>query len=127
MERNYLPVGAEYTDTQSKKDAIAKAIGELEWIDLPANVVHGKNGAGTPTIGNITLPFSQGFALNQMIMQLGHNPDRIAHGILHDGVALLAMRNNYNEGEVRRATVYVLDFFDHLVPVASDRETEIHD
>ena len=107
MNRKYLSAGHEFTNTDEKKKKIASAIEKLQWFDLPAS----------------KLPFSQGYALKEMILQIGNNPDKIAYGIFDNGMTLLAMRNNYSDGEIRRATLYAIDNGVSVISVAVDEET----
>lgn len=107
MKRIFLSAGSQYNDSKEKQDRIAIAIKSLQWFDLPV----------------ADLPFMQGYALNEMIEQMGHNPDKIGYGIFENHFALLSMRNNYSRGKVRRATLYAIDTGVELVSVAVDEET----
>lgn len=107
MNRIYSDVGKEFNNTKEKQEKIALAINSLKWFDLPV----------------ITLPFSQGYALIEMIKQAGNNTDKIGYGIYDDKLAFLAMRNNYSEGNVRRATLYTIDTGTELINIAIDEET----
>ena len=109
MERRFLKVGSLFNDTTKKQQIIASAINALQWFDLNPK---------------LELPFSQGMAIQTMIRQMGNNPDQVAHGIFYDGIALLAVRNNYSKGKVRRATLYAVDVGDEVINVAADEETE---
>ena len=109
MYRRFLSVGEKFNDTDAKKAIIHQAIQGLEWFHLPLTE---------------KLPFMQGEGIKAMIQQMGKKVDKIAHGVIGNGLGLLAMRNNYSDGEVRRATLYAIDLGDQLVPVAVDEENE---
>ncbi len=107
MNRIFLSVGKEFNDTEAKQAKVAVAINALQWFDLPAS----------------DLPFSQGQAINELIKQMGNNPDKIGYGIYDNNLTLLGMRNNYSRGKVLRATVYAIDTGVEVVAVAVDEET----
>lgn len=110
MERTFLSVGAKYTETEIQKAALDNAIKKIEWFDLPAK----------------KLPFSQGEALREMIKEMGNNPSKVGYGGLTCGAyyySLLAMTNNYKEGEVKQATVYMLDTGIEAISLAVDTES----
>lgn len=97
MNRTFLKVGQQYTDTTNKRDTLALAVATIEWHPLP--------------LGQ-SLPFSQGYALREMVVEMGVNPDKVGFGQVSLGAkaySLLAMQNNYTEGEVKRVIVYAID------------------
>lgn len=109
MERKYLNVGKQFNDTDLKRHKITVAIKSLQWFNL-----HPK----------VQLPFMQGMGIKAMIQQMGCATDKVAHGIFEHGMALLAIRNNYRQGNIRRATLYAIDTGVELINVAADEETE---
>jgi len=108
MTRRYLSVGSAHTFTQQQKDKLQIAIIELQWFDVKDNP---------------HLPFMQGYALKEMIKSFGEKTDRVAHGIFGD-FSLLAIRNNYSRGDVKRVTLYAIDLGDKVTNLAVDEETQ---
>lgn len=110
-KRTYTTKGAEYTQTDKQKEKLQAAIERIQWFDLPLK-------------DDDSIPFSQGYALKNMVKVMGRKADRVGYGIYGDRYSLLAMRNNYDSGDTRRATVYALDNGDDRVTsVAIDEET----
>ena len=114
MKRNFLPVGTAFTNTSVKQTILDKAIAEIEWLDIDV-----KNGV-IPE-----LPFSQGYAIREMVKNIGNKVDKVGHGIISYGrecYAILAIRNNYTAGDVKRATLYAIDEGTHVTMIATDTE-----
>lgn len=108
MQRKYLKAGAEFNNTTGKQLKIETSIKTLQWFNLPPDT---------------NLPFSQGYALKEMVQQMGYKTDKIGYGTYDNSLALLAMRNNYQTGEIRRATLYAIDTGVELISIAVDEET----
>lgn len=108
MQNDWLNVGKQKVEELGGQDAILHAISGLEWIDVTQNP-------------KISLPFSQGYALRELIKSFRLDPQKLAYhtttGQRLDGHALLAVETKYGNGDT--AKIYVLDDGMSVTPVLS--------
>jgi len=110
MKRTYFDTGKEFSDTTDKKNKLEEAIKTIEWYPVPPP----------------KLPLSQGMGLNALVRRWGKDTDKIGFGVISTNghcYSLLAFRNNYSEGDVRRVTIYSVDTGCESINVAADEET----
>jgi hypothetical protein len=110
MFRRFLNIGKEFNDTVEKQVKINEAIKSIQWFD-----------SLTADMG-----YMQCEGLRAMNEQFGRKPDKFGCGLYSvsgDCYGILAMRNNYSNGKIRRATLYSLDTGINCINIAVDEET----
>lgn len=109
MAEDWLNVGKELVEKMGGQDAVRAAAAGLEWIDIKANP-------------KISLPFSQGFALKEIIRAFNLNPLALAYhttGRVLDGHGFYGVEAKYAD---RTAKLYVIDDGLSVTPVLSVHE-----
>ena len=108
MKRSYLSAGAQYTASQDQKNNLDTAIKNLQWCKM-TDVK--------------SVPGWKHYALKAMMATMGVNVDRIGHcDTLFGRYTLLAIRSNYDKGEIGRVTLYAIELGDRIISLALDEE-----